>query len=63
MMMAVKGSLDTESQFNKLYQLKLQLEKEFNISLPYLSMGMSDDYESAIKAHSTHLRLGRILYE
>lgn len=63
MMMAVKGSLDTESQFDKLYQLKLQLEKEFNISLPYLSMGMSDDYESAIKAHSTHLRLGRILYE
>ena len=63
MMMAVRDSEDTYTQFNKLYELKEELEKEFNISIPYLSMGMSDDYKEAIKAHATHIRLGRILYE
>lgn len=27
---------------------------------PYLSMGMTDDYEVAIKHHATHLRIGRL---
>ena len=63
MMMAVRDSEDTYTQFNKLYELKEELEKEFDISIPYLSMGMSDDYKEAIKAHATHIRLGRILYE
>lgn len=27
--------------------------------LPFKSMGMTDDYESAIKYHATHLRIGR----
>ena len=62
MMMAAKGSLNTEEQFEKLVSLRDELEKELNIKLPYLSMGMSDDYLSAIKAGSTHIRLGRILY-
>lgn len=63
MMMAVKGSLNTEEQFAKLAHLKQEIEKELNIKLPYLSMGMSDDYLSAIKAGTTHIRLGRILLE
>ena len=63
MMMAVKGSLDTEEQFKKLRLLRDELEKELNISLPYLSMGMSDDYKSALKEGATHIRLGRILFE
>lgn len=63
MMMAVKGSLDTKAQFHKLKVLKEELEKKFNITLPYLSMGMSDDYQSAIFEGATHIRLGRILYE
>ena len=63
MMMAVKGSLNTEDQFEKLKSLRDELEKKINIQLPYLSMGMSDDYLSAIKAGATHIRLGRILYE
>ena len=61
MMMAVKSSLNTDEQFEKLRLLKDELEKEFNIKLPYLSMGMSDDYLSAIKEGATHIRLGRIL--
>ncbi len=63
MMMAVKSSLNTDEQFEKLRLLKDELEKEFNIKLPYLSMGMSDDYLSAIKEGATHIRLGRILYK
>ena len=63
MMMAVKGSLNTEEQFRKLRDIRDHLEKEFNIKIPYLSMGMSDDYLSAIKEGATHIRLGRILYD
>lgn len=63
MMMAVKGSLNTDEQFHKLAEVRDELEKEFNIKLPYLSMGMSDDYVSALKEGATHIRLGRILYE
>lgn len=63
MMMAKKGSMDTNSQFHKLRLLRDELEKEFNIKLPYLSMGMSEDYLEAIKEKATHIRLGRILLE
>lgn len=64
MMMAVKESDDMslEIQFSKLRVLRDSLEKEFNIKLPYLSMGMSNDYKEAIKEGATHIRLGRILY-
>ena len=63
MMMAVKDSLDTRSQFAKLRELRDNLEKRFKIKLPYLSMGMSDDYQEALKEGATHIRLGRILLE
>ena len=63
MMMAIKGSLDTKEQFHRLKELRDELEKKCHITLPYLSMGMSEDYKDAIKAHSTHIRLGRILWK
>lgn len=63
MMMAIKGSLNTEEQFEKLTSLRNELENKLNIKIPYLSMGMSDDYLEAIKAGATHVRLGRILYK
>ena len=64
MMMAVKESNENslDQQFAKLRILRDEIEKELNIKLPYLSMGMSDDYMSAIKEGATHIRLGRILY-
>ena len=46
-----------------LKELQLQLEQELQIPLPYLSMGMSDDYLIAIEEGATHIRLGRILYK
>ena len=63
MMMAVKDSLDTRAQFAKLRELRDEMEKKLGISLPYLSMGMSDDYEEALKEGATHIRLGRVLLE
>ena len=64
MMMAIKDCNENslEQQFAKLRKLKENIEKELNIKLPYLSMGMSDDYKEAIKEGATHIRLGRILY-
>ena len=65
MMMAVSNSSEESlhTQFRKLKELKLDLEKELNISLPYLSMGMSDDYKVAIEEGATHIRLGRVLFD
>ena len=63
MMMAYKNSTNPEDEFRKLTNLRDELEQKLNIKLPYLSMGMSDDYEAAIKAGATHIRLGRILYK
>ncbi|MCR5332999.1 MAG: YggS family pyridoxal phosphate-dependent enzyme [Bacilli bacterium] len=65
MMMSIKYS-DEESlnkQFSRLVDVKRHLEDKFNIKIPYLSMGMSDDYHAAIKNGATHIRLGRILLE
>ena len=64
MMMAVSQSSEESlhNQFRKLKELKDSLEKELNISLPYLSMGMSDDYKIAISEGATHVRLGRVLF-
>ncbi|MBR6072565.1 MAG: YggS family pyridoxal phosphate-dependent enzyme [Acholeplasmatales bacterium] len=65
MMMAIKNDNDEDlkDQFDKLYNLRNDLEKKFNISIPYLSMGISDDYKIAIDSGATHVRLGRILWE
>ena len=64
MMMAINNS-DEESlnnQFAKLRELRDSLEKKLNIQIPYLSMGMSEDYKYAINNGATHIRLGRILF-
>ena len=64
MMMAVSNSSEESlhTQFRKLKELKDDIEKGLNISLPYLSMGMSDDYKVAICEGATHVRLGRVLF-
>lgn len=65
MMMAIKADTheDLLKQFKALAYLKERTEKKFNISMPYLSMGMSNDYNEAIEAGATHVRLGRILWQ
>ena len=64
MMAKANSSIDSlHGQFKKLRLLKEEISKELNIELPYLSMGMSDDYKIAIKEEATHIRLGRILFD
>ena len=66
LMMMAKANSDESSlseQFAKLRLLRDSLEDELKIKLPYLSMGMSDDYQIAIKEGATHIRLGRILFD
>ena len=64
MMMAIKNDTDDDlaNQFKRLNDLRNEMENKLNIKLPYLSMGMSDDYKIAIKEGATHIRLGRILW-
>ena len=63
MMMTVKESDDKDNQFAKLSKIRDELESKLNIKIPYLSMGMSDDYLLAIKEGATHIRLGRVLFK
>ena len=65
MMMAIRHSEDESlrDQFNKLRVLRDEIEKDLDIKLPYLSMGMSEDYKEAIEEGATHIRLGRILFD
>ncbi len=65
MMMSVNHSSSSSlnEQFAKLANLRDNLEKKYNVKLPYLSMGMSGDYLEAINNKATHIRLGRILFK
>ena len=62
--MAKKGADEHEllKEFASLKLLRDQTEIRMQIKLPYLSMGMSDDYNQALRFGATHIRLGRILY-
>ncbi len=51
-----------ERLFNEIYQLKLNLEREYKLTLKELSMGMSQDYKIAIRYNSTMIRIGRKLF-
>jgi pyridoxal phosphate enzyme (YggS family) len=53
---------DPAPAFADLRQLRDQAEQRLGKSLPVLSMGMSGDYEAALAAGSTMLRLGQALF-
>lgn len=66
LMMMAKADSDHESlikQFTSLKDIKNLIEEKFQIKIPYISMGMSEDYLEAIECGATHIRLGRILYK
>ncbi|MCY4536863.1 MAG: YggS family pyridoxal phosphate-dependent enzyme [Chloroflexi bacterium] len=48
--------------FADLFSLREQLTSVFAISLPELSMGMTDDYEIAIEEGATMIRIGRAIF-
>ena len=57
---------ETEENLHRLFkdikEFRDQLEKEYNIELPELSMGMSDDYKIAVEEGATMIRIGRKLF-
>lgn len=48
--------------FRALRELRHQLEQDFSIALPELSMGMSADFEVAIEEGATYVRIGSALF-
>ena len=62
MCMTIKESMDKYQQFLSLSKIMNELNQKYNLNMRDLSMGMSDDYLDAIKAGSTFVRLGRILW-
>ncbi|MGB9857684.1 MAG: YggS family pyridoxal phosphate-dependent enzyme [Dictyoglomaceae bacterium] len=50
------------SSFRRLYELREKLRRETGLDLPYLSMGMSEDFPIAIEEGANLLRLGRIIF-
>lgn len=48
--------------FRLLYELRAKVNKEFGLELPYLSMGMSSDFEVAIAEGSNMIRIGTLLF-
>ena len=53
---------DPEPAFRELGRLRDQAEQRLGKRLPVLSMGMSGDFEVAVAAGSTMLRLGQALF-
>lgn len=48
--------------FANLFTLRESLQQSFDITLPELSMGMTDDYEIAIEEGATIVRVGRAIF-
>ncbi len=48
--------------FIMLRKLRDELESAHGVSLPFLSMGMSGDYEVAIEEGATHIRVGSAIF-
>jgi len=56
-------STDARSQFEKVRELRDQLQAATSMALPELSMGMSGDYQQAILAGATMVRIGSVLFD
>ncbi len=57
-----ENSQEVRPFFTKLRELRDKLEEEFKLSLPHLSMGMSNDFEVAIEEGATIVRVGTKLF-
>lgn len=52
---------ETRPVFRQLAEMRRKLQEDKGLSLPHLSMGMSQDYEIAVEEGATWLRLGSVL--
>jgi pyridoxal phosphate enzyme (YggS family) len=48
--------------FVMLRELRDALQRDFDVALPSLSMGMSGDYEVAVEEGATHVRVGSAIF-
>jgi len=48
--------------FRELRQLRDDLRGKFPVDLPFLSMGMSGDFEVAVEEGATHVRVGSLIF-
>ena len=53
---------NSRPRFRALRRLRDELEQEFSLALPQLSMGMSGDFEVAIEEGATYVRVGTALF-
>ena len=65
MTMAAQGTTAEEARpaFIRLREIRDELESRSGLSLPELSMGMSNDYDVAVREGSTWVRVGSSLFE
>jgi len=65
-LMAIPPAVDkpdlARPYFQTLRNMREELSTEYSISLPHLSMGMSNDYEVAIEEGSTLVRVGSSIF-
>jgi PLP dependent protein len=60
--MAIEDKEKSRPCFRMLYELRQRVESEFGIKLPYLSMGMSSDFEVGIEEGSNMIRIGTAIF-
>lgn len=65
MNMAPLGAIDDDLHklFCDLRKFRDELQEEFEVELPELSMGMSNDYQIAVEEGATMIRIGRKLFK
>lgn len=56
------GTETARPWFVMLRELRDNLQREFNVALSGLSMGMSGDYEVAVEEGATHVRVGSAIF-
>ncbi len=59
----IEDRIKLKELFDDIASLKTKLETAYNVELEELSMGMSGDYEIAVKSGATMIRLGRMLFK
>ncbi len=60
--LAIEDKEKSRPCFRVLYELRQRAETEFGIKLPYLSMGMSSDFEVGIEEGSNMIRIGTAIF-
>jgi len=60
--LAIENKEKSRPCFRLLYELRHKAETEFGIKLPFLSMGMSSDFEVAIEEGSNMIRVGTAIF-